>query len=111
VVLLVPVVLECAVVEKVESSHANSGELQHGGDATVLGQLVLVVPPPVSPGDGTAVCNGVVELAAKQPSWELVDFHLAQRQILLAIEDCWIIRSMNSLVVFRGQVAKHHPEV
>ena len=60
----------------------------------------------------------------------LVSFHvesyLTQRKILLAIEDCWIIRSMDSLdnkniissvlkeqnlVVFRGQVAKHHPEV
>ena len=80
--------------------------LKHGGETTVLGQLVLVVPSPVGPGwDGcngwmilensflkiyisfvlfnvvepgnsTSVCNGVVELAAEQPSWKLVHLHL-----------------------------------
>ena len=41
----------------------------------------------IKPGDGTAVCNGVVELAAKQPSWELVDFHLDFSHFV----DCYII--------------------
>jgi len=108
VVLLVLVVLKGVEVEEVEDTHQPSSQLQHGGESTVLGKLILVVPPPVGPGDSASVCNWVVELAAEQPGGKLVDLNLTKRQILLSVEHCWIIRSMDSLIVLRGKIAEHH---
>ena len=64
--LLVLVVLKGVEVEEVEDTHqpgsqlraepyyqlftsGASAHLQHGGESTVLGKLILVVPPPVGP--------------------------------------------------------------
>ena len=45
VVLLVPVVGDAAVVHHVEDSDKPGSDLEEGGEAAVLGQRVLVVPP------------------------------------------------------------------
>merc|ERR1719187_768029 len=58
VVLLVPVVLQRVVVQQVEGAHQTEGQLDHGGDAAVLGEHVLVVPPPVGPAEGPGGGHG-----------------------------------------------------
>ena len=50
-VLLVLVVRNVRIVDKVEGCHQASCHLQSWGQSRVLGKLVLVVPSPVGPGN------------------------------------------------------------
>ena len=53
VVFVVLVLRDAAVVHDVEESGETDGHLNEGSDPAVLGETVLVVPTPVSPGDET----------------------------------------------------------
>jgi len=99
VVFLVLVLRDTAVVHDVEESGETDRHLNERSDSTVLGETVLVVPAPVSPGQSPPVSNGVVELATKKPGRQLVNLHLRQRQVRLPIEHSRVIRTMDSLVV------------
>jgi len=107
VVLSIGVVGDIAVVQTVEQSGHPHGDLEDGGQPAVLGQSVLVVPAPVSPGHGAPVSHGVVELAAEEPGWELVHLHLAKGHVSLAIEDGRVVGAVDGLVITWGKLAQH----
>ena len=49
------------------------------------------------PGHAAAVGDGVVELAPHHPEGQLVDLHLAQLEVLLAVEDGGVVGSVDRL--------------
>jgi len=107
VVFVVLVLRDAAVVHDVEESGETDGHLNEGSDPAVLGETVLVVPAPVSPGQSPPVSNGIVELSASEPGRELVNLHLRQREVSLPVEHSRVIRAVDSLVVTRRKVSQH----
>ena len=51
------------------------------------------------PGEAPSPGNGVVELSAGQPSWQLVNLDLAERHVRLAIVDSGVVGAVDCLIV------------
>jgi len=107
VIFLVLVMGDSLVVDQVEQSGEADSSLEEWSQTAVFGQTVLVVPAPVSSGQASSPCNGIVELSACKPGWKLVNFDLTKRQVRLAIVDGRVIGTMDSLVVAWRKLSQH----
>lgn len=107
VVLVVPVVLQLAVVDGVEEDHATDNDLEERGNAHPLRLPVLVLPSPEGTAHGTDGGPRVLVAAAK-PSAQLTQLHLAERGVRLAVEAGRIVRSVHLRVVLRRIVSESH---
>jgi len=107
-VLGILVVSDFLRVHHIEECREAHSTLEERSKSRIFGEHVLVVPPPVGSRHCPAIGNGVVPLFLQQPNWKLVNLHLAERNILLAIEYSRIIGSMDCLVVSRRQITNHY---
>lgn len=106
-VLLVFVVGDGPVVQNVEKRGASNAHLENGGDTAVLGERVLVVPPPVCAASCAPYgCGGRV--TAGQPGGQLEQLNLSERDVLLSVEHGGVVRPVHSLVVALGQLSQSH---
>jgi len=106
-VFLVPVVADAAVVHKIKESRESSSSLKKWSHSTVLWETVFVIPPPVSARHGSADALWR-HVASRKPLRQFLQLHLTKGNILLSIEHGWVIRSMNSFVVFLRKFSKTH---